>query len=55
MRGYMPKAGELLAYDPWVNENFIAGISSIGNGTPSVIKNGYSWNAGVADKFNSRY
>ena len=49
----MPKPGELLAYDPSVNEDFIIGISSMSNGTPSVIKNGNSWQGG--DKSNSRY
>lgn len=51
--GYMPKPGEFLAYDPSVNEDFIIGISSLSNGTPSVIKNGYGWQGG--DKNNSRY
>lgn len=54
-RGYMPRNSELLAYDPWVNGNFIAGISTIGNGTPSIIKNGYSWNASSSDLNNARY
>jgi len=49
----MPKPGELLAYDPSVNEDFVIGISSMSNGTPSVIKNGYGWQGG--DKNNSRY
>lgn len=53
--GYMPKNGQLLAYDPWVNENFIAGISTIGEGTPSFIKNGYSWNLNASTINNSRY
>lgn len=54
-QGYMPKVGELLAYDPWVNGNFIAGITSVGGGFPSIIKNGYSWNPSCSDKNNSRY
>lgn len=65
-QGFMPKFGELLAYDPWVNPNFIMGISTYGpayleaegprrKGTPSVIKNGYSWNSSSSDKNNSRY
>ena len=54
-RGYMPRNSELLAYDPWVNGNFIAGISTIGSGTPSIIKNGYSWNASSSDLNNARY
>lgn len=53
--GYMPKDGELLAYDPWVNPNFIIGISSLSSGTPSIIKNGYSWNSSESTKNNDRY
>ena len=53
--GYMPKQGELLAYDPWVNGDFIMGLSTLSGGTPAIIKNGYSWNKSVADKYNSRY
>lgn len=53
--GYMPKDGELLAYDPWVNPNFIMGISTLSGGTPSIIKNGYSWNKSSATKNNGRY
>lgn len=54
-RGYMPRNSELLAYDPWVNGNFIAGLTTIGNGNPSIIKNGYSWNNSTSDLNNSRY
>ena len=54
-RGYMPRNSELLAYDPWVNGNFIAGLTTIGNGNPSIIKNGYSWNSSTSDLNNSRY
>lgn len=53
--GYMPISGELLAYDPWVNGDFIMGLSSLSEGTPAIIKNGYSWNKSVADKYYSRY
>lgn len=53
--GYMPKDGQLLAYDPWVNPNFIAGVSTVGEGTPSFIKNGYSWNQAESTLINSRY
>lgn len=53
--GYMPKQGELLAYDPWVNGDFIMGLSTLSGGTPAIIKNGYSWNKSVADKYNARY
>lgn len=63
-QGFMPKEGELLAFDPWVNPYFIAGVSTYGpgigsipsgKGTPSVIKNGYSWNSSTSDKNGSRY
>ena len=63
-QGFMPKEGDLLAFDPWVNPYFIAGISTYGpgigsipsgKGTPSVIKNGYSWNSSTSDKNGSRY
>ena len=64
-QGFMPKVGDLLAFDPWVNPNFIAGVSTYGpgvdgavpsgKGTPSVIKNGYSWNSSTSDKNGSRY
>ena len=64
-QGFMPKVGELLAFDPWVNPYFIAGVSTYGpgvdgsvpsgKGTPSVIKNGYSWNSSTSDKNGSRY
>lgn len=53
--GYMPRNSELLAYDPWVNGNFIAGLTTIGNGNPSIIKNGYSWNPSASDLNNARY
>lgn len=51
---YVPKTAEFVAYDPWVNSNFICGVTSINN-SPSVIKNGYSWNAEYSSKTNSRY
>lgn len=64
-QGFMPKVGDLLAFDPWVNPHFIAGVSTYGpgvdgsvpsgKGTPSVIKNGYSWNSSTSDKNGSRY
>lgn len=63
-QGFMPKDGEVLAYDPWVNPNFIIGVSSYSPGyvvhpsnvgTAAVIKNGYSWNTSTSDKNNSRY
>lgn len=54
-KGYMPKEGELLAYDPWVNGDFVMGLSTLSGGTPAIIKNGYSWNKSVADKYQSKY
>lgn len=54
-KGYMPRENELLCYDPLVNSGFICGISSMSNGTPAVIKNGYSWNPSVADKYGAKY
>ena len=54
MQGYTCKEGELLAYDPYVNSDFIMGVSSI-NGNPAVIKNGYSWNPTVSDNIKSIY
>lgn len=52
-QGYMPKDGRLLLYDPLVNPNFICGLSTVGDGQPSIIKNGYSWN--TSDKNDARY
>lgn len=52
--GYMPKQGELLCFDPWVNPNFICGFTSVNN-SASVIKNGYSWNSESLDKNYVRY
>lgn len=53
-KGYMPKIGELMCYDPIINPNFICGFSSISN-CPSVIKNRYSWNPLYSEKKNSAY
>ena len=55
LRGYMPQGSQILAYDPWVNNNFIAGLTTLGNGNPSFIKNGYSWNPACSDQNDSRY
>ena len=55
LRGYMPQGSQILAYDPWVNNNFIAGLTTVGNGNPSFIKNGYSWNPACSDQNDSRY
>lgn len=41
--GYVNNTNTIMAFDPAVSENFICGFSSMGEGTASVIKNGYSW------------
>ena len=53
--GYVYRDGEIMAYDPVVNPNFICGASSFMKGTVSVIKNGYSWSKSTADKNESFY
>ena len=57
--GYAPNNNELMAYDPVVNENFIMGVTSMGDkdggGTASVIKNGYSWSNISSDKNELMY
>lgn len=52
--GYVCKWPTVLAYDPWVNQNFLCGFTSIGQ-CPSVIKRGYSWNPAVSEYNHSRY
>lgn len=41
--GYVYNDRELMAYDQAVSNSFICGLSSMSNGVPSVMKNGYSW------------
>ena len=57
--GYMNADGTVMAYDPVVNENFIMGVTSMGNknggGCAAVIKNGYSWSKQYADKNDIMY
>lgn len=53
--GYIYKDGDVMAYDPYVSENFICGFSSYGGGTMSVIKNGKSWYRGEAANIKSFY
>lgn len=57
--GYVYKDNDLMAYDPIVNPNFIMGVTSMGNkeggGCAAVIKNGYSWNKQVSEKFMNMY
>lgn len=53
--GYMPSAGSVFAYDPWVSENFICGFSTYLGPTVAVQKNGRSWYPGKVDHTNSLY
>jgi hypothetical protein len=41
--GFRHKTGHVMPYDPIVSPSFICGFSSYGEGTVSVMKNGYSW------------
>ena len=41
--GYIHRDGYPMPYDPAVSEAFICGISTLGNGTVSVMRNGTSW------------
>lgn len=41
--GYIHRDGYPMPYDPAVSEAFICGISTLGNGTVSVMRNGASW------------
>lgn len=52
--GYIPNYGELVCYDPYVNDNFICGLTTISN-SPSCIKRGYSWNPESVEEIHSRY
>lgn len=52
--GYVSKFPQILAYDPYVNANFLCGFSSIGQ-CPSVLKRGYSWNPSVSEYNHARY
>lgn len=53
--GYVNKDGEIMAYDPAVNPDFICGFSTLLSNTASVIKNGYSWSRMYAEKQNQFY
>lgn len=57
--GYLFNDGDIMAYDPVVNSDFIAGFTSMGNdnggGCASVIKNGYSWSKTVGDRYDALY
>ena len=43
-KGYVHSDGYPMPYDQYVSPAFICGVSSLGNGTASVMKNGKSWN-----------
>lgn len=51
--GYMYNDREMMAYDQAVSNNFICGLSSMSNGVPAVMKNGYSWSPIVSNKNES--
>ena len=57
--GFMPNDGEVMAYDPIVNPNFICGFTTMGNkdggGTAAVIKNGYSWSKQESNEYYDFY
>ena len=52
--GYLFNDGDIMAYDPAVNSDFILGFTSMGNdnggGCPAVIKNGYSWSKSYSEE-----
>jgi len=56
---YVYGDGELMAYDSFVNPNFICGLTTMGNkeggGCCAVIKNGYSWNKEHSDVHEAMY
>lgn len=49
------KEGMIMAYDQAVSESFICGFSSMGEGTVSVMKNGYSWSKSNSTKNEAFY
>lgn len=53
---YYNRDGEIMAYDPVVNKDFICGFSTMNaNPTMSVIKNGRGWSTGNTDNIQSLY
>ena len=52
-------SNRILAYDPYINPNFLCGFTTIGNktqgGCASVIKNGYSWCSLNSNRSDSIY
>lgn len=57
--GYLFNDGDIMAYDPVVNSDFICGFTSMGNdnggGCASVIKNGYSWSKTISERHDVLY
>lgn len=53
--GYIYPDNTIMAYDPWVSNNFICGFSSYGGKNMAVIRNGHSWYRGMADSSKSFY
>lgn len=54
--GYMPRNADcVLAYDPWVSNNFICGFTTYLGGGVAVTKNGKSWYRGQTTYTNSLY
>lgn len=53
--GYIYKDGEIMAYDPAVNPDFIIGHSTMGTPTDAVIRNGKSWTRMSADEGQAFY
>lgn len=43
-KGYVHPNGHPMPYDQFVSEAFICGVSSLGSGTSSVMRDGISWN-----------
>lgn len=49
--GYFHMNGDVMPYDPAVSPAFICGMSSLGSGTLSVLKNGYSWSKMCSERY----
>lgn len=50
VNGYMHRNGQLMPYDQAVSPAFICGFSTMGDGTMSVMRNGYSWSKMTSTK-----
>lgn len=50
VNGYMHRNGQLMPYDQAVSPAFICGFSTLGDGTMSVMRNGYSWSKMTSTK-----